>query len=79
MELTANRRLQETDKFEDIFTQLLKLREQIANGTVRLEGLASGTGNPLVVDANGNVFVGTDGVNGLSCSIVNPVYCSILI
>ena len=30
------------------------------NGTVRHEGLANGTGNPLVVDANGNVFVGTN-------------------
>src|SRR2546428_9791301 len=29
-ELVANRRLQEADKFEDIFDELLKLREQIA-------------------------------------------------
>jgi oligoendopeptidase F len=29
-ELVANRRLQEADKFEDIFEQLLKVREQIA-------------------------------------------------
>jgi oligoendopeptidase F len=29
-ELVANRRLQEADKFEDIFDQLVKLREQIA-------------------------------------------------
>jgi oligoendopeptidase F len=29
-ELVANRRLQEADKFEDIFDQLLKIREQIA-------------------------------------------------
>jgi hypothetical protein len=30
-------------------------------GTVRHEGLPSGTGNPLVIDANGNVFAGTPG------------------
>src|SRR5439155_1180596 len=29
-ELVANRRLQEADRFEEIFDQLLKLREQIA-------------------------------------------------
>jgi hypothetical protein len=28
------------------------------NGTVRMQGLLNGTGNPLVVDANGNVSVG---------------------
>src|SRR5207247_8047659 len=29
-ELVANRRLKEAEKFEDIFNQMLKLREQIA-------------------------------------------------
>lgn len=29
------------------------------NGTVRFQGLANGAGNPLVVDANGNVSIGT--------------------
>lgn len=29
------------------------------NGTVRFQGLAAGSGNPLVVDANGNVTIGT--------------------
>ncbi len=29
------------------------------NGTVRFQGLPNGTGNPLVVDVNGNVFVGS--------------------
>lgn len=29
------------------------------NGTVRFQNLSSGTGNPLVADANGNVFIGT--------------------
>jgi hypothetical protein len=28
------------------------------NGTVRMQGLGNGTGNPLVVDANGNVSIG---------------------
>lgn len=35
------------------------------NGTLRFEGLASGTGNPLVVDANGNVFIGTGGASNV--------------
>ena len=29
------------------------------NGTIRFQNLTSGTGNPLVADANGNVFIGT--------------------
>jgi hypothetical protein len=33
------------------------------NGTVRHEGLAAGSGNPLVIDANGNVFIGTAGAS----------------
>jgi len=29
------------------------------NGTIRFQNLTSGTGNPLVADANGNIFIGT--------------------
>ena len=32
------------------------------NGTVRFQSLINGTGNPLVTDANGNIFVGTNPV-----------------
>ena len=31
------------------------------NGTVRFQGLQNGAGNPLVTDANGNVFIGIAG------------------
>jgi hypothetical protein len=31
------------------------------NGTLRFQGLTNGTGNPLVADASGNIFIGTAG------------------
>lgn len=34
------------------------------NGTVRLQGLATGTGTPLVADANGNIFLSSGSASG---------------
>lgn len=38
------------------------------NGTVRFQGLPSGGGNYLVVDANGNVFKSSNSISNIAAS-----------